>query len=101
MKSDATLAIVVVLVGVGAWLLFSQRRTGGATVPRSLVDIIGTLPPDPRFLPKQDRLTAGRGAVTGLQQGVAIGTAVAPGIGTAFGAGIGAAGGAIASLFID
>lgn len=97
------LAIVVVLVGVGAWLVLSRRSSTGATQqpPRSLVDIIGTLPPDPRFLPKQDKLTAGRGAVTGLQQGAVIGTTIAPGIGTAFGAGIGAAGGAIASLFID
>lgn len=96
MKSDTQLLIVVALIGLAGWYLVSHRSQLGLGAPQQserdrLRAIIGNIPGDPRFLPKQDKLTLAQGAISGASTGAIAGP---------WGAGIGAAGGAIASFFI-
>jgi len=93
------IALYVVLQRNGLASLLPNAIDPRAADERRLKSIIGVLPPDPRFLPKQDKLGAGAGAQLGLQSASSVAPFAGPYAPVVLG--VGAAGGAIASLFID
>lgn len=82
------------LLGVVAYLVLTRGQQLGLTGPsevEKLRAVIGSLPPDPRFLPKVDKLSATQGAISGATTGLAFGP---------IGAGVGAGAGVVASFFL-
>lgn len=93
MKTETIILLALVAV-VGYYLVTHPQALSG-NAPVSEVDrlksIIGNIPPDPRFLPKQDKLSLTQGIVSGGTTGLAFGP---------IGAGVGAGAGAVASFFV-
>jgi len=86
--------VIVALLGIAAYLVLShssQLGLGGVSETDKLRAIIGNIPPDPRFLPKPDKLSATQGVVSGATTGLAFGP---------IGAGVGAGAGLVASFFV-